>query len=95
MGASRQVLAAQALDVGIMITGYLCSIRYFPPVLVGTVSGDAKARFREGATIHTSAVLDAFESQGILLCQTFTDSVYVVCDWAASYQVFNVNGAVH
>lgn len=95
MGAPRQVLAAQALDFGITITGYLCAARFYPPVLVGTVFGDAKARFREGVMIRTSAILMACESRGFLLCRTFSGSVYVVCDWASSDQVFNVEGVVH
>ena len=95
MGAPRQVLAAQAMDFGITITGYLCAARFYPPVLVGTVFGDAKARFNEGTMIQTSAILKACEAQGFLLCQTLMGSVYVVCDWAGGDQVFNADRALH
>ncbi len=82
-GLPSSVRDAQALDFGLPITAYLCCARADFPFVIGVVFGDSKTRFRQGATIRTSPIENAFEMHGLWVCETINDSRYVVCDWTS------------
>lgn len=95
MGTPRQVLAAQAADLGQSITAYICSARVHYPYLIGVIFADAKGRFRNGATVRTSPIKRVFELSGLWACETLRGSIYVVCDWAHESTSLTSDGITH
>ena len=75
------VTTAMAMDFGMPVTAYLLAAVDSPPILMGTVYGDAKGRFREGASIRTSRIQKAHFIEGYWLFQTIGGSTYVVVSW--------------
>ena len=73
------VVTAMEKDFGVSVTGYLLAAVDSPPVLMGTIFGDAVGRFRDGINMRTSRIKQVFFVDGYALFRTLTGSVYVVC----------------
>lgn len=76
------VVTAMEKDFGVPVTGYLLAAVDSPPVLMGTIFGDAAGRFRDGINMRTSRIKQVFFVDGFALFRTLTGSVYVVVTWA-------------
>ncbi|HEX4550432.1 hypothetical protein [Pseudomonas sp.] len=75
------VATAMKMDFGMPVTAYLLAAVDSPPILMGTVYGDNTGRFREGASIRTSRILQVFFIDGYSLFRTVGGSLYVVVSW--------------
>lgn len=89
------VAAAMAVDFGMPITAYLVAAIDTPPILMGTVFGDTKGRFREGASIRTSRIQKAFFIEGYSLFKTAGGSLYVVVSWVPPGNNVYMNRVYH
>ena len=89
------VTAAMAIDFGLPITAYLVAAVDAPPILMGTVFGDKKGRFREGASIRTSRIQKAFFIEGYSLFKTVGGSLYVVVNWVPPGSNLYMNRVYH
>lgn len=89
------VVAAMAIDFGMPITAYLMAAVDTPPILMGTVFGDATGRFREGASIRTSRIQKVFFIEGYSLFQTVGGSLYVVVSWVPPGNNIYINRIYH
>lgn len=89
------VMAAMAIDFGMPVTAYLVAAVDTPPILMGTVFGDTKGRFREGANIRTSRIQKAFFIEGYLLFKTVGGSLYVVVSWVPPGNNVYMNRVYH
>lgn len=91
----REVLRAMDTDFDVPITGYLMFAVKHDPVVSGTVYGDARQRFEDGASIQTSVIVQTALHQGYVLLRTLAGSCYVVVSWQASGDNVHVNRTVH
>lgn len=89
------VTAAMAIDFGMPITAYLVAAVDTPPILMGTVFGDTKGRFREGASIRASRIKKAFFIKGHSLFKTVGGSLYVVVSWVPPGSNLYMNRVYH
>lgn len=89
------VAAAMAIDFGMSVTAYLVAAVDTPPILMGTVFGDTKERFREGASIRTSRIQKAFFIEGYSLFKTAGGSLYVVVSWVPPGNNVYMNRVYH
>ncbi|WLG46386.1 hypothetical protein [Pseudomonas sp. FP1740] len=89
------VTAAMAIDFGMPVTAYLVAAVDTPPILMGTVFGDTKGRFSEGASIRTSRIQKAFFIEGYSLFKTVGGSLYVVVSWVPPGNNLYMNRVYH
>lgn len=89
------VTAAMAIDFGMPITAYLVAAVDTPPILMGTMFGDTKGRFREGASIRTSRIQKALFIEGYSLFKTVGGSLYVVVSWVPPGNNVYMNRVYH
>lgn len=89
------VALAMEIDFGMHITAYLLAAVDSPPVLMGTVYGDTTGRFREGASMRTSAIKNVFFINGYALFRTGAGSLYVVVSWAPGGSNIYMNRIYH
>jgi len=89
------VTAAMGIDFGMPVTAYLVAAVDTPPILMGTVFGDTKGRFREGASIRTSRIQKAFFIEGYSLFKTVGGSLYVVVSWVPPGNNVYMNRVYH
>lgn len=89
------VTTAMAIDFGMSVTAYLVAAVDTPPILMGTVFGDTKGRFREGASIRTSRIKKAFFIEGYSLFKTVGGSLYVVVSWVPPGSNLYMNRVYH
>ncbi|MBK3468878.1 hypothetical protein JJD74_29750 [Pseudomonas sp. MF6776] len=84
-----------AIDFGMPVTAYLVAAVDTPPILMGTVFGDTRGRFREGASIRTSRIQKAFFIEGYSLFKTVGGSLYVVVSWVPPGNNVYMNRVYH
>ncbi|WP_234451928.1 hypothetical protein [Pseudomonas sp. MF6776] len=89
------VTATMAIDFGMPVTAYLVAAVDTPPILMGTVFGDTRGRFREGASIRTSRIQKAFFIEGYSLFKTVGGSLYVVVSWVPPGNNVYMNRVYH
>jgi hypothetical protein len=89
------VIAAMEKDFGVPITAYLFAAVDSPPVLMGTIYGDTTGRFRQGASMRTSAIKKAFFVDGYSLFETVAGSRYAVVSWAPGGSNIYMNRIYH
>lgn len=95
LSVPADVAAAMAIDFGMSVTAYLVAAVDIPPILMGTVFGDKKGRFREGASIRTSRIQKAFFIEGYSLFKTVGGSLYVVVSWVPPGNNVYMNRVYH
>ncbi|MGY2257992.1 hypothetical protein [Pseudomonas sp. SDO55104_S430] len=89
------VAETMRMNFGMTITAYLVGAVDCPPVLIGTVYGDIKGRFREGTSIRTSRIKEVFFVDGFSLFRTVTGSVYLVVSWVPGHCNIYMNRTYH
>jgi general stress protein CsbA len=95
MPIPKVVLAAQQVDFGCSISGYLCCAHLVFPCLVGIVYADITNRFKDGTRMRTSVLVHAAEVQDYVFVETLNGSRYVVCHWLDSDVTAEAAGVVH